>query len=201
MRDLLLRLFERTHEWEINFLEGLQSIRNPILDWILVFFTRLGDVGIIWIIICVVLLLMRKYRKVGFIGLLALLIGAIITDLTLKGWIARERPFTYLSEERLKEVLIIQKLHSLSFPSGHTTSSFAVGLTLSYYLKQYRIPILLLASIIAFSRMYLYVHFPTDILAGIIVGSLSALLAILISKHVLNRYLRFLNDGSPVTSA
>ena len=81
------------------------------------------------------------------------------------------------------------------------TSSFAVGLTLSYYLKQYRIPILLLASMIAFSRMYLYVHFPTDILAGIIVGSLSALLTILISKHVLNRYLRFLNDGSPVTSA
>lgn len=188
MRQGLLNLFERTHEWEMWFLDQLQSIRHPILDWILIIFTKLGDIGIIWILVSLVLFSTKKYRKVGLTSLLALLIGAIFTDLTIKGWIARERPFTHLDASRLKDVLIIKKPSSLSFPSGHTTSSFAAGIVLAYYFRKYSVPILLFAATIAFSRMYLYVHFPTDIAAGLIVGTVSAILALFISKHWLSRY-------------
>lgn len=190
MRQGILHLFERTLEWELNFLEKLQTIRHPILDWIMIFFTKLGDVGMIWIITSIVLLFFKKYRMVGVTSLLALIIGAILTDLILKGWIGRERPFTHLDSERIKEILIIKKPSSLSFPSGHTTSSFASGIVLAYYFRKYRIPFILLASLIAFSRMYLYVHFPTDILAGLIVGTLAAGLSLLIGK----RWLRPLID-------
>lgn len=189
LRQSLLDFFERIHDWEMGFLDQLQSIRHPILDGILIFFTKLGDVGIIWILISVILLFTKKYRKMGMAGLLALMFGGLLTNLFLKEWLARERPFNYLDELRLKEVLIIKKPSEYSFPSGHTTASFATGIVLAYYFRKYRIPIISLAIIISFSRMYLYVHFLTDILGGVIVGTISAVLSLIISEKVFDRFL------------
>lgn len=168
--------FEHTREWELSFLDFIQDLRFPLLDKVMIFFSKIGDVGAVWIAIGLILLFIKGYRHVGIAALLALLIGTIITDMTLKDWIGRERPFTFV--EGLE--LIIDPHNSKSFPSGHTTASFSAAFVLAYYLEKYRIPVLILAGLISFSRMYLYVHFPTDILAGILVGLMASFLAITI---------------------
>lgn len=100
----------------------------------------------------------------------ALLLGGILGEVFLKNIVKRARPFTYLKMANL----LISKPLSYSFPSGHTTASFAaVGISMSK-LKKYRFYILTVAILIAFSRLYLMVHYPTDVLFGIILGLLSS---------------------------
>ena len=131
------------------------------------YITSMADTGIIWIIIAVILLIFRKTRKAGFMMGLALIMGLVVGNLTLKPLIARIRPYDVNPDV----VLLINKLHDYSFPSGHTLASFeGAGVLMLTYRKKLGYPALVLAIIIAFSRMYLYVHYPTDVLAGLILG-------------------------------
>lgn len=150
-----------------NILDFIQkNIRNPFLDSTMPFITALGDVGIFWIILCVILLITKKYRKVGIVCALSLIITTILGDGIIKNIIQRARPF--MSDVNL--VLLIAKPKTFSFPSGHTASSFAAAAALSAYIKPYGKLFFALAALIAFSRLYLYVHYPSDVIAGIIVG-------------------------------
>lgn len=154
---------------ELKILDWLQTIRTPIGDALMCFITSLGNVGAIWIVLAVVLIAIPKTRKSGIIVAAALIIDAVLCSGILKNVFCRIRPFDV---NTAIQVLII-KPRDFSFPSGHTSASFAAATAL-YLAKERKLFILtlVLACLIAFSRMYLYVHYPTDILGGALLGIL-----------------------------
>lgn len=157
--------------FEISILLWIQENLRGVLDrfWIMV--TSLGDDGWFWIIIGIALLFFKKTRTVGITLLTALVINMCMTNLTLKDFFARPRPYTVNQEL----ITLIPPLSSYSFPSGHTSVSFSGALVLYRMLpKKIGIPALILAAMIGFSRLYVGVHFPTDVLGGIVVGVIAS---------------------------
>lgn len=164
---------------EIQILNWLQGLHNPILDKLMCLITHLGDAGIIWILLAIVMILIPKTRKSGVILAFALVVDVILCNAILKNLVARVRPYDVNTAVHV----LIAKPKDFSFPSGHTAASFAsvAALYLAGEKKLWKLA-LALAILIAFSRMYLYVHYPTDILGGIIFGILSAWIGYQCSK-------------------
>lgn len=157
---------------EISILYAINSLHNNIMDNIMKTITILGDAGIIWLIIALILLFNVKTRKCGILIILAMLIGLVIGNIILKNVIARPRPFSL--DGTIK--LLIQKPLDYSFPSGHTMASFEAAVIIYLHNKKYGIISLIIAILIGFSRMYLFVHYPSDVLFGAILGSLIAII-------------------------
>lgn len=148
-----------------------EYIRNDFLTPIFKFITSLGDEGLIWIVIAVLFLCIKKYRKVGSMVGVSLLGSLLFNNLILKNIVARPRPYRML--ENL--TILIPEPGEFSFPSGHTSSSFAAGVVLYLMLpKKYGIPAMILAFLIGISRLYVGVHYPTDVLGGMVMGALLA---------------------------
>ena len=172
------------NELDVGILRGIQDVfQSSLLDKVMPIITSLGNGGVLWIIISLMLIITKKYRKAGIIALMALLITTILGEVIIKNIIQRARPF--IDNEGIK--LLIPEPTSFSFPSGHTGSSFASAFALAVNIKGYGRLFLLLAALIAFSRLYLYVHYPSDILGGIVLGALSAYLAQVIYKRITDR--------------
>ncbi|MBP3475530.1 MAG: ABC transporter substrate-binding protein [Lachnospiraceae bacterium] len=155
---------------EIKVLDFIQTIRTPAGDVFMSHITRLGDAGIIWIILAVILLIIPKTRRSGIIVTAALLVDVVLCNCILKNVFARVRPYDVNTSVQL----LIDRQKDFSFPSGHTAASFA-SVTALYYARNRKLctAALVLAVVLAFSRLYLYVHYPTDILGGIVIGILS----------------------------
>ncbi len=146
-----------------------EHLRNPILDFLMPIITRLGDEGIFWIAVALVLLIFPKTRKTGAMMGVAMLLGLLIGNLTLKPLIARVRPYNI--KEGIE--LLVAPLSSYAFPSGHTLVCFEAATVLMLrHRKPWGIISLVAAILVGFSRMYLYVHYPTDVLGGILLGVL-----------------------------
>ena len=162
----------------------------PVLDAVMPVITALGDAGIFWMVLAVVLMLFKPTRRTG-IGIgLALLMGLLLCNLTLKPLCQRPRPYDYQYEVFGKLIpLIIEQQHDFSFPSGHTIASFEAAGVIVLNNKKWGIASLVLASLIAFSRLYLYVHYPTDVLASVVLGFALAFLGCWISRRIPDRYL------------
>lgn len=143
-------------------------LKNDILDIPMKYITLLGNVAILWIVIALILLLQKSKRKYGIMMIIALLMSVIICNCILKPVIGRIRPFDVNNE--IFDSLLIQPPEDYSFPSGHTLASFACVVILLHYNKKRGRFWLVIASLIAFSRIYLYVHYPSDIIVGIILG-------------------------------
>ena len=144
-----------------------QTLHSPLGDVFFPFVTRLGNGGAIWLAAGIVLLCIRRTRRTGVALLLAVLAGWIVGDLVLKPWVARLRPF---QAEELGPLLITPP-SGWSFPSGHTLSSFAAATVLASRGRRWAVPAFVLAGCIAFSRIYLCVHYPTDVLTGMVLGA------------------------------
>lgn len=166
---------------------------NLRFDWLTeptVFVSHLGDHGKIWIILCLILLLFKRTRKAGFCGLIALLINLLITNVTLKPMIGRVRPYEQFNDL----LLLLEKQKDFSFPSGHTSSSFAAAWAIfqmdrdGVKRKILGMAVMFLAIWIAWSRLYVAVHFPTDVLAGALIGIFSAWAAGKIIQAVLSQW-------------
>lgn len=161
-----------------------QNLQSEVLDFLMPLITILGDAGIFWIACSVILMLIPKQRKAGFSMGIALLIGVVVCNLIMKPMFARIRPYTYnidilkldWSDFLVKGQLLVEKCSDFSFPSGHTIASFEASVALYKNNKRLGIPALILACLIAFSRLYLYVHYPTDVIASVILGTIFALL-------------------------
>ncbi len=165
---------------EANILLFIQEyLRIPLLDSVFKGITALGNAGFIWILCTVLLLCFKKTRTVGWMCAVALLASLVINNLILKNLIARIRPYEVI--EGLK--ILINAPHDFSFPSGHTASSFATATVLYMTLpKKFGIPALILAVLISISRLYLGVHYPTDVLGGLISGVAIAFTTVYIFK-------------------
>ncbi len=164
--------------WEFPFLDALQSLHNPLLDSFMTAVTSLGNAGIFWILTGILLLFFKKTRKCGVTVLLALLFSLLAGNFLLKNLAARQRP-CWINQD---VPLLIKMPADFSFPSGHTQAGFAAALSIFFYFRKAGIAALLLAALIGFSRLYLYVHFPTDVLGGLVIGCVLAALAYLLVK-------------------
>ena len=169
--------------WEFEFLFFLQDIHTPLLDKTMLFFTKMGNIGMPWIGIAVVLLFFKKTRKCGIAILGSLLLKELIGNLILKNLIARPRPCWIYDTVPL----LISAPSSYSFPSGHTFDGFAAAGSIFLYNKKAGIFAVIVAATIAFSRMYLFVHFPTDILASVVLGTLVAVVVHIVVERYIPR--------------
>lgn len=131
--------------------------------------TTLGNGGILWILMCLILMIPKSTRKIGIIAALSLAVVSILNNMILKIIVARPRPFTFADIQ-----LLISAPKSYSFPSGHAASSFATATAVFLGNKKFGVIALILATLVAFSRLYFFVHYPTDVLFGAIEGILTA---------------------------
>lgn len=158
-----------------NILGFVQAnLHNVILDKILPFISMIGNDGAIWVAIAAVFLSISKYKKYGIMIVVAVLLSALSGEVVLKPLLARVRPCnlnTFVP-------MLIPRPADYSFPSGHTSASFAATFIIWKANRNFGVFALLLAFFIAFSRLYLYVHYPTDILAGMVLGLLCGAAAI-----------------------
>ncbi len=160
-----------------------ENLQCAFLDFIMPLITLLGDAGIFWIAVSAIFLFIPKYRKAGLSMGLALLFGVVVCNMILKPWVGRIRPYDYQLLHFQKSIeLLVATPHDYSFPSGHTIASFEAAVALTVHNKKLGIPAMVLAVLIAFSRMYLYVHYPTDVLASVVLGTAFAFLACFLVK-------------------
>ena len=176
------------------------SFDLPILDWIMAniwcpaldvampIITVLGDAGIFWIAVSVLFMITKKYRKTGIGMMLALLMGLVVCNIWLKPAVARIRPYDFQMEYFQKEIaLLAGAMHDFSFPSGHTIASFEAAVVILLNHKKLGIGAMILAVLIAFSRLYLYVHYPPDVLVSIVLGTAFAFIGNFLAQKIMDK--------------
>lgn len=143
-----------------------EHIRCGVLDALVPAFTRLCDHGELWILLAAVLLLFRRTRRAGVAVALALIFDLVACNWLLKPLIHRIRPYDVNTAVQL----LVPRLSDYSFPSGHTAASFAAVGALRQSRSRLWLPALVIAVLMGLSRLYLYVHWPSDVLGGALVG-------------------------------
>uniref|UniRef100_UPI003FEFD10E phosphatase PAP2 family protein n=1 Tax=Roseburia sp. TaxID=2049040 RepID=UPI003FEFD10E len=156
-----------------------EHVRQDFLSPVVKFITHLGDAGWCWILLAVILLIVKKTRKIGLVTAVSLLSSYVVNNLILKNLVARVRP--YEAVDGLQRIIEAQS--DFSFPSGHSASSFAAAVVIFMLCpRKYGVPALVLAFLIALSRLYVGVHYPTDVLTGVISGTVIAVIVCTVYK-------------------
>lgn len=167
-------------EWEVDFLKFvIENFHNDMVTEIMRFITSLGNSGFIWIVIAAVFLIIPKTRKTGFTMAVSLIIILITVNLILKPLIDRARPFE-INSDILKSILISLPSDG-SFPSGHTAAAFAAATAAFCCNKRIGSILYIMAVLMGISRLYFAVHFPTDVIGGIVIGVAAGVLSYKIS--------------------
>lgn len=157
------------NQWEIGILDGIQDLfRCGFLDVIVPIFTFFGNAGWIWIVISVLLMAFRKHRKAGITLAVGLIGQLLVCNLLLKNLIARDRPCWLVEDVEL----LVDLPTDYSFPSGHTMVCFIAATILAMYNRKWGYIAFPVAVLMGFTRLYLYVHFPTDVVGGAVLGVL-----------------------------
>ena len=171
-KDILLYIQDH---WRGGFFDGFFSL-----------ITHLGDVGIFWMVLTAILLCFKKTRKAGFVSALALVGSVLLNNVILKNLIGRERPYNVFEELYLLKG--IKEASDASFPSGHTAASFASCVAiLPNVKKRWWAPLILMAVLISFSRIYIGIHYPSDIVGGFVSGVILGILANVIGNLILQK--------------
>ena len=176
--------------FDLPILDWIQAnLKNGFLDVAMPIITMFGDGGIFWIACAVILLCIPKTRKTGLGMGLALIMGLIVCNITLKPLVERIRPYDFQQEYfQVTIQLLTERMHDFSFPSGHTIASFEAATVLLINNKKLGIPAMILAVLIAFSRLYLYVHYPTDVIFSIFAGILFAFIGNWLAGKIMARF-------------
>ena len=158
------------NEMELPILWWIRdNLTNPFLDTVMPYVSSLARSGEFWILVAVVLLCFKKTRKAGLAMGIAMALGFLVGNIGLKNIIARTRPYDMVEVE-----VLVKHLSDFSFPSGHTLVSFNAAIALHHYHRKWGVAALVLATLIALSRLYLFVHYPTDVVAGLLLAVLLA---------------------------
>ena len=153
---------------EFDILDAIYEIRSPILDYIMRFFTLLGEAGIFWISLVIVLMIIPKTRRVGLSAAAALAVEALMVNVILKPIVKRIRP-CYANTSRVIDT-IVSVPNDYSFPSGHAGAGFVVSTVIARHDLKYGLISLATSVMIGISRLYFYVHYPSDVLTGAMIG-------------------------------
>ena len=188
-------------QFESSILLWIQEyLRSDFLDPIVKFITHSGDHGYLWIALLLILFCIPKTRRAALIGAATLILTFVITNLCLKPWIARTRPYEVIDGL----TRIIEKQSDRSFPSGHTANSMAVGVSLWLISRKYEILgdkklyfpksagwiVLVWSILVGLSRLYVGVHFPTDVLGGAIIAIADSLIVFSLYSYIRNIHSR-----------
>lgn len=163
-------MVQMLYQFDCNILLWIQSTcihecLSPFMIWL----THLGNRGLIWLVPSLLLCISRRTRRIGLLSIAAILTAVLVNNIVLKNWVGRIRPYDALLQVRR----LIGVQNDFSFPSGHTAISFASASAIYFSTKKrYGIPCLLLAALIGFTRLYVGVHYPSDVLGGLVVGCL-----------------------------
>ncbi len=184
---------------EIQILHWFETLHNPITNPIFYVITTLGNAGWFWIALAVLMLtvLPKKYKKVGLTMAIALILSLIFCNGIMKHLWARPRAFwvagqNFVVGNEFENLYgIFNSIHDYSFPSGHSSASFAAAVSIFMWRKKEGSAALVLAALIAFSRLYFTVHYPTDVLVGTITGALYGVAAYFIVKALMNKVPKF----------
>ena len=190
-------IIEKIYEIDHSILLYIQeNCRFDILTPFMKFSSYLVNLGIVWIAVCILLILNKKTRMIGIAAVTSLAVCICFNNVFIKHLIARARPFDSYSDL----IPLIEKPHDYSFASGHTTASFAtVGILARFASRPLAVLLIIFSALVAFSRLYLGVHYPTDVLCGMLIGILGSLIVYYIfdKKYDLNKYK--LNKPEPNT--
>jgi undecaprenyl-diphosphatase len=159
--------------WERHLEHSIVGLRTGWLDWLFIGLSWIGTLGLVWVAIAIVLALLWRRPSI-FLTVVAADLAADLLAGVGKLIVHRHRPF----EHQLGPA---SSTHS--FPSGHTATSFACATVLSAYAPRLRVPLYVLAALIGLSRVYNAMHYPTDVLAGAVLGVLVALIVLAASRR------------------
>lgn len=173
--------------WEMDLLQWFQTIHNPVLDKIEVAITYLAEKGLGWILLTLLILFFVKNKKPGITMCGALFFSVLFCNIIIKNIAMRGR----LCWIDPTVSLLVEIPDDYSFPSGHTSVSFAAAVGLFQHYKKWGVVAIIVAVLIGISRLYLFVHWPTDVLVGAIVGTIAGLLSGMIVKHFYEKYPNF----------
>ncbi len=186
-------IFDSFLEFDLGVFQWIQGIQNDFFDALMVGITTLGNAGAVFIVLGLGLFISKKYRKAGVAVLAALLVMLLCNDLFLKEFFARVRPFNLFESNPEKYAAwgseyvfpeLVHKPTSYSFPSGHTASAFAAAIALLWHNRKWGIPVTIFAALMGFSRIYVEVHYCTDVIAGVVSGAICALVAVAIVRFL-----------------
>lgn len=180
---------EALTQLDFNILNSAQALRCAFMDWLMPLLSLFGSFAVPWFIYAAALLIKRGGRRHGFVILLAMALGLALGSGVLKNVIMRDRPFN--DPRGLFDVtglMIPPPSDRYSFPSGHAVTSFAAAAAIAMHNKKTGAAAFVLAAAIAFSRVYLYVHFPLDVVAGAVLGAACAFAARWIVDAICRRF-------------
>ena len=175
-------MLESIYNFDFAILDWIQEhLRCGFLDFIMVPITHLGKSGIFFIVCAVLMLFFKKWRKTGWSIGVALLLGLIVCNIIVKPLVGRVRPYDKILEMgRSIDLLIAKETDSGSFPSGHTIAAFEFATAFAIRKKKWAIPVFVLAILVSFSRLYLYMHYPTDVFVSVVFGIIFGILGVVI---------------------
>ncbi len=179
-------MFAKIRQWDIAALSKIIGVRKNWLNRLMIFVTTIGNHGIVWFMLAIPMLFFYELRRTGMSIIMAMAVAFLSGEMIIKHLVKRNRPCKSVEKEKM----LIRIPIDYSFPSGHSTSSFAVFTVILLTMPQICIPVFILASMIAFSRMYLQVHYPSDVACGIIIGMICGY----VSVKYLNYALPLLNE-------
>ena len=183
-------MFSNISEFIYNFDSSIllwiqDSVRNPILTPFFTFITHLGDSGIFWIVLSLILCIFKRTRKAGICGLFALLFSVTFNNAFLKNVVGRIRPYEIIPGLEC----IVKHATDPSFPSGHTGASIAAATAyLKTLPKKFSIPAMVVAILIGLSRLYIGIHYPTDVIAGAMTGAALGILACILVEFIIKKW-------------
>lgn len=166
--------------WDEKILMILTHNRTSLLNKIMILITTIGNHGYIWFVLSFAFLLFNGLRIIGFTVLVALCFTWLGGEVTIKHIVRRVRP----CDKSFEEYLLIENPPHYSFPSGHSSSCFAASVVMLLMCQQLFIPTLIFAILMAFSRMYLLVHYPTDVISGAVFGIICGFVAVSVSAYI-----------------
>ena len=185
---MLALLNQLAVSFDLPILDWIQAnLQCGFLDTVMPIITLFGEGGIFWIAWALVLFCIPKYRKVGTGMLLALIMGVLVCNVTLKPLVQRPRPYDFQADLGVTINLLISAQHDFSFPSGHTIASFEAAVVLLLNDKRMGIPAMVICVLVTLSRLYLYVHYPTDVIFSIFAGSLFAFIGNALAPKVVEK--------------
>ena len=177
-----MNIFQAIETWDVSVLYWIQeNLRSNVLDPVIVFLTSLGNGGFFWVALSLILLIPKRTRKAGLVSLISMAACFIVVNFGIKPAVARLRPYDVYSY--LHSVVPPQK--DFSFPSGHTANGFACSLILLRMLpKKAGIPLVILAAVIALTRLYVGVHYPSDVITGFLIALLLSEIVWIVYQYI-----------------
>lgn len=173
-------MFKRIQALDDRMLMWLARHHTPFLNKLMILITTTGNNGYVWFALSIPFLLTNRGRLTGFTILASLGIATLTGEVSIKHIVKRVRP----CDKAYEEYLLIENPPHYSFPSGHTTASCAVATVIFFMCPMWSVPVCLYALLLSFSRLYLLVHYPSDVIAGIFIGAVCGAVSVPISAYI-----------------